>query len=76
MPTAPRGGGGVAPRATGGGVSGYLLLVFHPLPKFRITNHPGTLTRATPPLDEELVTFPLRAEFPSIGGVAACRRGG
>ena len=24
----------------------------------------------TPPLDEELVTFPLRAEFPSIGGVA------
>ena len=27
MPTAPRGGGGVAPRATGGGVSGYLLLV-------------------------------------------------
>ena len=36
----------------------------------------GARYRATPPLDEELVTFPLRAEFPSVGGVAACRRGG
>ena len=39
-------------------------------------NHPrklhfrGARYRGTPPLDEELVTFPLRAEFPSIGGVA------
>ena len=50
-------------------------------------NHPrklhfrGARYRGTPPLDEELVTFPLRAEFPSIGGVgdtgprAMCRVG-
>ena len=39
------------------GVTGYLLLVSHPSPKFRVINHPvlrvidhpGTLTRATPP---------------------------
>ena len=35
MPTAPcGGGGGVAPRATGGGVSGYLLLVTRDKPPF------------------------------------------
>ena len=35
----------------------------------------GARYRATPPLDEELVTFPSRAEFPSIGGVGEARGG-
>ena len=45
------------------GVTGYLLLVSHPSPKFRVINHPGTLTRATPPLDEEL--RPRRGRYES-----------
>ena len=37
--------------------------------------HPADCV-GTPPLDEELCSATVRAKFPSIGGVAACRRGG
>ena len=54
-----------------------LLVTDHPSPRLRVINHPGTTTheklhfrgaryRATPLLDEELVVFSLRAEFPSV----------
>ena len=71
-----------------GGVTGYLLLVSHPSPRFRVINHPGLRmidhpaatthencifvgpSIAAPLRRGELGTFPLRAEFPSVGGVS------
>ena len=36
------------------GIGCWLLVIYHPSPRLRVMNHPVTLTRATPPLDEEL----------------------
>ena len=58
----------------------------HPSPRLRVMNHPGPTTHENcifagpgivPPLRRgELYSATVRAKFPSIGGVAACRRGG
>ncbi len=61
-PPHPVGAGGVAPCATGGGVSGYLLLVTRDKPPFAEASGDRPPRHFVPPLRRgELVTFPLRA---------------
>ena len=69
-----------------GGVTGYLLLVSHPSPKLRVIDHPAPTTHENCIFAGPGIGAPLRrgepglrwerTKFPSIGGVAACRRGG